>query len=60
LRSVNSDEFGGFLLAFVIGVTAITASLPLGILLALGRRSDMPLVKSLCRSASSSSSAACR
>jgi general L-amino acid transport system permease protein len=47
LSSVNSDEFGGFLLAIVIGVTAISASLPLGILLALGRRSDMFLVKTL-------------
>ena len=44
---VDSDEFGGFLLAFVIGVTAIAASLPMGILLALGRRSDMPLIKTL-------------
>ena len=47
LRPVNSDDFGGFLLAIVIGVTAISASLPLGILLALGRRSDMFLVKIL-------------
>ena len=48
IPAVGSDEFGGFLLAFVIGVTAIGASLPVGILLALGRRSDMVLVKSLC------------
>ena len=47
LRYVRSDDFGGFLLAFVIGVAAITASLPIGILLALGRQSDMPLVKTL-------------
>ncbi|MGB3147253.1 MAG: amino acid ABC transporter permease [Paracoccaceae bacterium] len=47
LRPVDSDEFGGFLLAFVIGVTAVAASLPIGILLALGRQSDMVLVKSL-------------
>jgi general L-amino acid transport system permease protein len=47
LPSVDSDQFGGFLLAFVIGVTAIAASLPIGILLALGRRSDMLLVKTL-------------
>jgi general L-amino acid transport system permease protein len=33
---VDSDQFGGFLLAFVIGVTAIIGSLPIGILLALG------------------------
>lgn len=45
LRPVSSDQFGGFLLAILIGVTAISFSLPLGILLALGRRSDMPLIK---------------
>ena len=48
LDPVDSDLFGGFLLSFVIGVTAISASLPIGIVLALGRRSDMPLVKMLC------------
>lgn len=47
LLSVSSDQFGGFLLAFVIGVTAIGASLPVGILLALGRQSNMILIKSL-------------
>lgn len=47
LSAVDSDKFGGFLLSFVIGIAAISASLPLGILLALGRRSDMLLVKSL-------------
>ena len=47
LRSINSDQFGGFLLAFVIGVTAIAASLPLGIRLALGRQSDMFIVNKL-------------
>ncbi|MEZ5885506.1 MAG: amino acid ABC transporter permease [Paracoccaceae bacterium] len=47
LPPVRSDLFGGFLLAFVIGVTAIAASLPMGILLALGRRSDMLLIKAL-------------
>jgi len=48
LVPVASDQFGGFLLAITIGVTAITFSLPLGILLALGRRSDMLIVKTLC------------
>ena len=47
LRYVRSDDFGGFLLAFVIGITAISASLPIGILLALGRQSNMFLVKTL-------------
>lgn len=47
LQSINSDQFGGFLLAIVIGVTGIAFSLPIGILLALGRQSDMLIVKSL-------------
>ncbi|MFD1796447.1 ABC transporter permease subunit [Paracoccus aurantiacus] len=45
LLHVTSREFGGFLLAIVIGVSGITMSLPLGIVLALARRSDMPLIK---------------
>jgi general L-amino acid transport system permease protein len=48
IASVASDQFGGFLLAITIGVTAIGFSLPIGILLALGRQSDMLIVKTLC------------
>ncbi|MFO1175297.1 MAG: amino acid ABC transporter permease [Paracoccaceae bacterium] len=48
LKPVTSDQFGGFLLAIIIGVTAIISSLPMGIVLALGRKSDMPLIKMLC------------
>ncbi len=47
IRSVDSDQFGGFLLSIVIGITAISASLPMGILLALGRKSDMLLIRTL-------------
>lgn len=47
IDSINSDRFGGFLLAIVIGVTGISFSLPIGILLALGRQSDMLIVKTL-------------
>ena len=47
IAAVSSDQFGGFLLALVIGVTAISCSLPIGILLALGRQSDMWLIKTL-------------
>ena len=36
------------MLSIVIGMTGIAFSLPLGILLALGRRSDMLLVKTIC------------
>ncbi len=47
LRPVRSDQFGGFMLSIIIGVTGIALSLPLGIVLALGRRSDMFLIKTL-------------
>lgn len=47
IEPVPSDKFGGFLLAFVIGVSSISISLPIGILLALGRQSDMFLIKAL-------------
>ncbi len=45
LIPIASDKFGGFLLSIVIGVTAVSASLPMGLLLALGRRSDMLFIK---------------
>lgn len=48
IEAVRSDKFGGFVLALTIGVTGIAFSLPMGIVLALGRRSDMFLVKTLC------------
>lgn len=47
LEPVESRLFGGLLLSVTIGVTAIVISLPLGIVLALGRQSDLMIVKSL-------------
>jgi len=48
LETVDSDQIGGFLLAVIIGVTGIVASLPIGIVLALGRQSSMFFIKTLC------------
>lgn len=48
LRPVESANFGGFMLSVTIGITGIAASLPIGILLALGRRSDLIIIKALC------------
>jgi len=48
LPEVRTDQLGGLLLTLIIGVTGITVSLPVGILLALGRRSDMPLIRVVC------------
>jgi general L-amino acid transport system permease protein len=45
---VETPLWGGMFLTLVIAVTGIVASLPLGVLLALGRRSDMPVVKTIC------------
>jgi general L-amino acid transport system permease protein len=47
IQTVRSDRFGGFLLSVTIGVAGIALSLPLGIILALARQSDMFLVKTL-------------
>ena len=46
LEPVASRQFGGFLLAITLGAGGIAMSLPLGIVLALGRQSDMFLIKS--------------
>lgn len=45
LAPVSSTSFGGFVLAITIGVAAIVMSLPLGVILALARRSHMPVVR---------------
>ncbi|WP_420415170.1 amino acid ABC transporter permease [Roseibium sp.] len=42
---VETAQWGGLLVTLVIAVTGIVASLPLGIALALGRRSKMPIIK---------------
>lgn len=44
LESVRSNDIGGFMLALIIGIAGITLSLPLGIVLALGRQSDMFII----------------
>jgi general L-amino acid transport system permease protein len=44
---VETTQWGGLLVTLVLAVTAIVTSVPLGILLALGRRSDMPVVRLL-------------
>lgn len=48
LEHVPTDKFGGFMLTIIIGVTGIALSLPIGILLALGRQSNLPIIKYAC------------
>jgi len=47
IEPVESSKFGGFTLSVTVGLTGIVASLPIGVLLALGRQADMFIVKRL-------------
>ena len=44
LEFITSDDFGGFMLSFIIGMSSIIISLPLGVFLALGRQSDLFII----------------
>lgn len=48
LASVESAQWGGLPLTLLLSVFGLTAAYPLGIVLALGRRSKMPAIKTLC------------
>lgn len=48
LTKVDTALWGGLLVTLVVSAVGIVASLPIGILLALGRRADMPAVKLFC------------
>jgi general L-amino acid transport system permease protein len=47
LPHVETRLWGGLLVTLVISFTGIILSLPLGILLALGRRSELPIIRTL-------------
>ncbi|RRJ83741.1 amino acid ABC transporter permease [Aestuariirhabdus litorea] len=48
LEKVETHKWGGLMLTLVLAVVGIVAALPFGILLALGRRSHMPVARSFC------------
>jgi general L-amino acid transport system permease protein len=45
LKVVTTNLWGGILISLIVAAVGIVFSLPFGILLALGRRSQMPMVK---------------
>ncbi|MCA3560512.1 MAG: amino acid ABC transporter permease [Aestuariivirga sp.] len=45
LTPVETSNWGGLMVTLVVAVTGIVFSLPLGILLALGRRSELPVIR---------------
>ncbi|MET4127599.1 ABC transporter permease subunit [Roseovarius sp. MBR-6] len=48
LEPVASRDMGGFMINLMLGVICVSLSLPIGILLALGRQSSMPIIKWIC------------
>lgn len=44
LPLIGTDRWGGLLLTFLLSIVGIVFSFPLGVLLALGRRSRMPVI----------------
>ncbi|UDF29462.1 UNVERIFIED_ORG: amino acid ABC transporter permease [Roseateles sp. XES5] len=48
LRHVETSLWGGLMVTLIISFVGIVVSLPAGILLALGRRSRMPIMKTVC------------
>ncbi len=48
LTAIPSRDLGGFMLNMMLGVTCVSLSIPIGIALALGRQSRLPLIKIIC------------
>ena len=48
LEAVPSRDLGGFMLNMMLGLTCVSLSVPIGIALALGRQSSLPLIKIIC------------
>jgi general L-amino acid transport system permease protein len=45
---ISSQNYGGMLLTLVLSAVSIVLSFPIGVLLALGRQSDLPVVSFFC------------
>lgn len=48
MRAVSTKEWGGFMLTLILSAVGIAVSFPLGIALALGRRSRLPVIRVVC------------
>ncbi|WP_135506597.1 amino acid ABC transporter permease [Roseovarius aestuariivivens] len=48
LVPVASRDMGGFMLNLILGTVCVSLSIPIGIALALGRQSSMPIIKWIC------------
>jgi general L-amino acid transport system permease protein len=48
LEFIPTEKWGGLMVTLIIAIVGITCSAPLGILLALGRQSKLPIIRTLC------------
>ena len=48
LEVVPTNKWGGLLVTLVLGVVGIALAFPIGIILALGRRSNLPVISMIC------------
>jgi general L-amino acid transport system permease protein len=48
LPFVENERWGGLILTLLLSTFGVAVAFPLSILLALGRRSDMPMIRALC------------
>ncbi|WP_299441611.1 amino acid ABC transporter permease [uncultured Rhodospira sp.] len=48
LPFIETGKWGGLMLTLVLSYVGIVAALPIGTLLALGRRSSMPVIRTIC------------
>lgn len=48
LSVIPTEKWGGLLVTLIISVIGITLSFPLGVVLALGRQSQLPIIKTVC------------
>lgn len=48
LRPVPTEQWGGLLVTLILSVVGIALSFPMGIVLAMGRQSQLPIIKTAC------------
>ncbi|MDN2662532.1 amino acid ABC transporter permease [Psychromonas sp. 14N.309.X.WAT.B.A12] len=48
LEVVETEKWGGLMLTILVAAVGIVASFPIGVVLALGRQSNMPILRTLC------------
>ena len=48
LQEVSTNKWGGLLVTLVLGCTGIALAFPIGVILALGRRSNLPVISMMC------------